>query len=330
LCPVSIWVGGCLFYPFTNWVADHHREHPVHVILINDQLCVWGPPLALLQKRKGCVSAGLNAASDEAPNGQARETYPITIGYGPINRQTIDQYQTMAVITFADAPGAPGSGAKVSGVVGTLLLDLDVTIVERGRLEQVFAEQVVQLKYSDEADALSVGKIAGAKAIVVGEVQQWETHEQNKTADVALSLRIIDVETGQVLFDGEGHSNEPLTGAPDNLARLIAHRVLSKFAAKAGLIGTGRIGVKWDWRELSGSRAYLVQEIINGSPAEKAGLKPGDVVLACNRTLIATTQTERQAKRACQVDAGQTLSLDVMRGDQLLVIQPTAEKRPGM
>ncbi|HET7058472.1 MAG TPA: hypothetical protein VFI05_07050, partial [Nitrospiraceae bacterium] len=79
LCPVSVFVGGCVFYPFTNWVATNQREHPVHLILINDQLCVWGPPLALLQKRKGCT--GASAITDVVPNAQNREIYPATAGY---------------------------------------------------------------------------------------------------------------------------------------------------------------------------------------------------------------------------------------------------------
>ena len=206
LCPVSVFVGGCIFYPFTNWVSTNHREHPVHLILINDQLCVWGPPLALLQKRKGCT--GASVVTDHVPNAQQREIYPATAGYGPINSQSIEQYHSMAVMTFADAPNAPGSGAKVTSIVTNLLLELDIAIVERSKLEQVFEEQVVQLKYSDEANALRIGKIAGAKAIIVGEVEQWESTEPEKIAKVALTLRMIDVETGQLLFDGEGHSND--------------------------------------------------------------------------------------------------------------------------
>ena len=27
LCPLSIWVGGCIFYPFTNIAAEHQREY---------------------------------------------------------------------------------------------------------------------------------------------------------------------------------------------------------------------------------------------------------------------------------------------------------------
>ncbi|MES4786231.1 MAG: hypothetical protein C4294_10850, partial [Nitrospiraceae bacterium] len=82
------------------------------------------------------------------------------------------------------------------------------------------------------------------------------------------SLRIIDVETGQLLFGGEGHSNDPISATPDNLARLIVHRIMTRFGIKTGLLGTGRIGVEWDWREVSGSRVYLVQDIISGSHAD--------------------------------------------------------------
>jgi hypothetical protein len=328
LCPVSVFVGGCMFYPFTNWVATHQREHPVHLILINNQLCVWGPPLALLQKRKGCTGASM--ITDVVPDAQNREIYPATAGYGPINSQTIDQYRSMAVMTFADAPDAPGTGAKVSAIVTNLLLDLDIAIVERAKLEQVFEEQVMQLKYSDEAHALRIGKIAGAKAIVVGEVQQWESTEPDKTAKVSLTLRMIDVETGQLLFDGDGHSNDPISVTPDNLARLIAHRIITRFGIKAGIIGTGRIGVIWDWREWPRSHVYLVQEISNGSPADKAGLKVGDAVIACNHVSFDSIQTERQAKRTCQIDAGQPLQLEVLRGDQHLDLEPVAERRPGI
>jgi len=328
LCPVSVFVGGCVFYPFTNWVATNQREHPVHLILINDQLCVWGPPLALLQKRKGCT--GASVITDIVPNAQNREIYPATAGYGPINSETIDQYRSMAVMTFADAPDAPGTGAKVSAIVTNLLLDLDIAIVERAKLAQVFEEQVVQLKYSDEAHALRIGKIAGAKAIVVGEVQQWESTEPDKTAKVSLTLRMIDVETGQLLFDGDGHSNDPISATPDNLARLIAHRIITRFGIKAGIIGTGRIGVIWDWREWPSSHVYLVQEISNGSPADKAGLKVGDAVIACNHVPFDSIHTERQAKRTCQIDAGQPLPLEILRGDLRLDLQPIAERRPGI
>ncbi len=330
LCPVSIWIGGCIFYPFTNTVAQYNREYPYHVVLLNDQLCAWGSPLVMLKKRKACVATDSLAGSDGVSGRESQEREPVTTGSGPINSDMIDRYQTLAVMAFADAPGTPGSGAKVTGIVTNLFLDLDMTVVERTRLEQVFREQVVQLQHGDNGDALRVGKLVGAKAIVIGEVQEWETREPDNSTHVSLSLRMIDVESGLLLFGGEGHLTDYTRDTPEVLARRVAHRILARFGVRTGLLGTGRIGVNWNLREHSGSRVYLVQDIRSGSPAEKAGLKVGDVVLSCNGSAIAATRTERQAKRACQIDTGQTLSLEVLREDQHLLLNATAEKRPGI
>ena len=330
LCPVSIWIGGCIFYPFTNTVAQYNREYPYHVVLLNDQLCAWGSPLVMLKKRKACVATDSLAGSDGVSGRESQEREPVTTGSGPINSDMIDRYQTLAVMAFADAPGTPGSGAKVTGIVTNLFLDLDMTVVERTRLEQVFREQVVQLQHGDDGDALRVGKLVGAKAIVIGEVQEWETREPDNSTHVSLSLRMIDVESGLLLFGGEGHLTDYTRDTPEVLARRLAHRILARFGVRTGLLGTGRIGVNWNLRELSRSRANLVQEIRSGSPADKAGLKVGDVVLSCNGSAIAATRTERQAKRACQIDTGQTLSLEVLREDQRLLLNATAEKRPGI
>ena len=49
LCPISIWFGGCVIYPFTNIAMERQREYPQHVVLVNEELCTWGPPAAILQ-----------------------------------------------------------------------------------------------------------------------------------------------------------------------------------------------------------------------------------------------------------------------------------------
>ena len=328
LCPLSIWVGGCIGYPFTNIATEHQREYPVHVVLVEDQLCAWGSPVAILQKRKSCTTPGTAVAN--AARGASPHPEPVVTGLGPINRVTVDRYKTMAVMFFEDAPGATGTGSRVAGMVTTLLLDLDVNIVERTKLEQVLKEQVLRLEHADDSDALQVGKLVGAKAIVVGEVQQWDTPEADRPAKVSLSLRMTDVETGLLLFSGEGHVADTTGDDPENLARLIAHRILARFAAQTGLLGSGYIGVNWELRDLSDARVYIVREIRSGSPAEKAGLRVGDVVWACNGASLAGAKTEREAKRLCQVDVGQTLSLDVKRGDQAMTIDALAEKRAGL
>ncbi len=330
LCPLSVWVGGCVIYPFTNVAAEHQREYPYHVVLVEDQLCAWGPPLAILQKRKSCTTPGSALAGAARGVASPPRPEPLVTGLGPINRATADRYKTMAVMFFEDAPGVPGTGSRVAGMVTTLLLDLDINIVERTKLEQVLKEQVLRLEHADDSDALHVGKLVGANAIVVGEVQQWETQEADRLGRASLSLRMIDVETGLLLFSGEGHVTDTTGDDPENLARLIAHRILARFGAQTGLLGSGYIGVNWELRDVKGSRVYVVREVRSGSAAERAGLKVGDRVVACNGAALANVTTEQAAKRLCQVEAGQVLQLDVRRADQPMEMVITAEKRPGL
>ncbi len=327
LCPLSLWVGGCMFYPFTNIVADHQREYPHHIVLVNDELCAWGTPAAILQRRRACASSDTAALGSGGMSGHPE---PIATGIGPINRETIDRYRTMAVMEFEDAPDAEGSGSRVSGIVTTLLLDLDVNIVERAELDEVYKEQVVQLQHADDADVLNVGKLVGAQAIVVGEVHQWERADGGQVGRVSLVLRMIDVESGVVLFNGEGYGSDVTASDPEDLARVIAHRILARFGAQTGLLGSGHIGVNWDLQESAGARFYLVRELRSGLPAEKAGLKVGDRVVACNGAVLSSVSSEREAKRLCQVEAGQELRLTVRRSGQPIEISLTAEKRAGL
>ena len=327
LCPVSIWVGGCIFYPFTNIAAEHQREYPHHIVLVNDELCAWGPPAAILQRRRACASSDTAALGSGGMRGRPE---PVVTGIGPINRDTIDRYRTMAVLLFEDAPGAQGSGSRVAGIVTTLLLDLDLNMVERAELDEVFKEQVVQLQHADDAEVLKVGKLVGAQAIVVGEVQQWERPEGDQTNRVSLAFRMIDVGSGVVLFNGGGYGSDATSDDPEGLARVIVNRILSRFGSQTGLLGSGRIGVNWELQELAGARYYLVRELRGGLPAEKAGLKVGDRVIACNGAVLSSVASEREAKRLCQVEVGQTLLLDVRRANQPMEVRITAEKRPGL
>ena len=66
---------------------------------------------------------------------------------------------------------------------------------------------------------------------------------------MSLSLRMIDVETGQLLFNGEGHLTDLTSDDPEGSARVIVHRILARFGSQTGLLGSGRIGVNWELQE---------------------------------------------------------------------------------
>ena len=88
--------------------------------------------------------------------------------------------------------------------------------------------------------------------------------------------------------------------------------------------------MNWELQESDSLRFYLVRELRSGLPAEKAGLKVGDRIVACNGATLATVKTERDAKRLCQVEAGQTLQLDVRRGNVTMQVAVLAGRRPGL
>jgi len=327
LCPISMWIGGCLIYPFTNIAMEHQREYPYHLVLVHEELCAWGTPAAILQRRRACTNSGMPKGAQGAGMGSPE---PTVSGNGPIDRGNIDRYRTMAMMLFEDAVGAPGSGSRVAGIVTTLMLDLDVHMVERAKLDEVLKEQVIQLTHADDANVLKVGRLAGAQAIIVGEVQQWERQESKRTHSVSLSLRMIDVETGLLLFSSEGHLMDSTSDDPESSARLIVHRILARFGAKTGLLGSGQIGVNWELMEERGARFYLVRDMRSGLPAEKAGLKVGDRIVACNGVSLSRVQTEREAKRLCQVGAGETLQLEFRRADTSMAVAVMAAQRPGL
>ena len=79
----------------------------------------------------------------------------------------------------------------------------------------------------------------------------------------------------------------------------------------------GRIGV------LPNSNP-IISSVIAGEPAEKAGLKGGDIVLAVNGEQMATRD---QLIEAISRNAGHEIGLTVKRGDQQLQLRATPEQR---
>lgn len=252
----------------------------------------------------------------------SRLVYPVVTGSGPINGSTIEKYDSIAVFNFTDAPGAPNSGNTVATILTTLLGDTGVTIVERSRTEQLFEEQRLRLTSTDEkVDTLKVGRLAGAKALVLGDVNLWQTNGQ--ASNVSLSLRVVDVETGSVLFSGVGYWPELINGPPQTAAMKILLGLVLKLSSRIGT-GTGAIGVSFDMREEHGASVFFVRKVLPGFPAEAAGVQPGDIVLTCNGALTEKLKTKLQFIKACHADGGQVMSLEIARGEQRLLIKATA------
>lgn len=322
VCPIAIVYLACIFYPYSN-LATSLGSKPAwqdnyHVVFAGDQLCLWGRPSAI-QHRTQCVAPIAQTSRPTPP------LKPLVLASGIITSGNIDKYKVLAVPAFAEARDATGSGAAVADITSTLLLQtMRFTIIERVRLDQLFEEQKTQLKSSDERGFVaSVGKLTGARAVVLGNVNQWETRTENnrKLSTVSLSLRLVDVDTGAILFAGQGIYAQPVQAPPEQVAQGILSYVLGKLLVQAGIHPSGKIGFQFKVTERSGIPRAVVTFIEPGVPAEASGLKVGDIVLSCNGRLL-----EKQDS-VCPVEAGQEASLEVLRGEERLTIRTTAVDR---
>jgi PBP1b-binding outer membrane lipoprotein LpoB len=251
----------------------------------------------------------------------------VVTGRGPLDSSRIDQYQTLAVLPFEDAPHAPDTGIVLTELVSNELLNLGFTLVERSRLKKLLEEQRLELRYGDDRQtALHVGRLAGAKAIVMGRVDRWPQMKQDEAeidaSSVAFSLELVDVETGTILYGGQAAYSRPLyvQSPPEHLAHILVRNWVTQLGIDTGLTGTGITGFQWILTKRGTAQVAVVTHIEHGLPAEAMELRVGDIILACNNAAAVSWQTLWESLRACQIDAGRILTLTIQRGSERLLI----------
>ncbi len=192
----------------------------------------WAAALAPLAGMLGC----------EAP--------PIELPHQPVLRNV----KTIAVVPLVDAPGgkAKGSGETVVGAVTEVLYKVPgIRVVERRRLKSIIDEHDLKLSsLTENAAAARLGKLAGADAVLVGEVRQYEAQVDNRslsidivrtsstkhTHRVGLGVRVVNVTAcgeyrpGDVIYaDGgqgvsrQGHSPAASAAAEKALKDLVLY-----------------------------------------------------------------------------------------------------------
>lgn len=164
------------------------------------------------------------------------------------------KYESLAVFPFSDAPGSPGSGQVVQGIVIQELAKASFKIAERSRLREIIDEHKLAMAgVTDQSEALEIGKIIGVRAIVVGEGGQYVMQpRQTRTiyypftdyrtgqtiyssipgktwneTFVSISLRILNVISGLVIFSGSGQFNQPVTNPPQHAAQHLSSSIIS-------------------------------------------------------------------------------------------------------
>lgn len=83
-------------------------------------------PKVIAKRQRACVAVSAPSGGE----GSWARPEPVVSGKGPIDRDTIGRYQTIAVMLFDDAASVSGSGSQMADIVTTLMLDLDAWMVE--------------------------------------------------------------------------------------------------------------------------------------------------------------------------------------------------------
>jgi S1-C subfamily serine protease len=118
---------------------------------------------------------------------------------------------------------------------------------------------------------------------------------------------------------------------PSNLARKVVDQLLAKGRVVRGWIGITRVtDVNEDTAAalgLRGTQGIVVMELIRQSPADLAGVQPGDVILAVDGHAVEDAgQLRNELARA---EVGSQLRLTLLRqGRKLDVRVPVEERRP--
>lgn len=94
-------------------------------------------------------------------------------------------------------------GASVSDMFVTELMKTDrYRLIERGQLTGVLGETEIALSGLTSGQAARVGQMAGAEAVILGTVAEYEmmAHRGRTLPVVGLSIRMIDATSGRVLW----------------------------------------------------------------------------------------------------------------------------------
>jgi Do/DeqQ family serine protease len=116
---------------------------------------------------------------------------------------------------------------------------------------------------------------------------------------------------------------------PANLAREVMRQLMAYGEVRRGSLGldarelTDELSRQFN---LGSARGALVARIYRGTPAEAAGLKPGDLIVSVNSTRIDTAAALHNLEGLLPV--GQALRLGVVRDGKPLVVTATLKEQP--
>jgi serine protease DegQ len=116
---------------------------------------------------------------------------------------------------------------------------------------------------------------------------------------------------------------------PASTAKKIMEQIIQTGSVTRGWIGVGVQDLTPELAEsfkLKDTQGVLISEVMHGSPADKAGVKRGDILLMINDKPLTDSTTMLEVISA--ITPGNTVPLKLMRNQSEKVLQVTVGKRP--
>lgn len=139
--------------------------------------------------------------------------------------------------------------------------------------------------------------------------------------------RVIGVNSA--IFSPTGGSVGIGFAIPASLAKPITDRLMRGETIERGYLGV-EIGDLDPWRESMGlpdtARGAFINNVTTGGPADRAGLKAGDIVVGLNGTAIVSSSD--LTRRVGQAKAGDTLRIEILRNDRRQTLNVRSGTRP--
>jgi S1-C subfamily serine protease len=142
---------------------------------------------------------------------------------------------------------------------------------------------------------------------------------------------------GGALVDGNGRALGVITGTeirgttvviPSTLAWAIAQQVVTQGGTKRGFLGVGSTTIRIPDRQRAGrsqTHGLLVTSVVDGSPAEAAGLLVGDVIVALDGKVVEEADSLVTLLRA---DRRAPSMLTIIRGGEAQDLAVSIGERP--
>lgn len=289
LYPTGEWTGYLIHCPlFPNCYFPAEGGDSYYVVLNDNQLCMWGTRDVVLSL-VGMVCG--TAVSQQQVRGELRMSVLPVFMPPPISPLP----KRLAIV--------PANGSIDNEINSWLDLTFnflrtrhrELVLVEREDLRTVLHE--VEMQYSgsvDDETTIHLGRLVGADSLLT---YRLLVADENRSIAAAFELRLFRVESGTTVFRQMASANRSAVaavaaGSPLYRSELFVRRLVLEEAAAYGMaaltaaFGDNPLGLVSDYT-WTGDGIKLI-DVLQGGPASRAGLRPGDQILEWNGQLVAS------------------------------------------